>query len=49
MSWSWYAEAYELLRKHLLDDHTDKWQYNEDELRMFEDEFVYGEFKHDDV
>jgi hypothetical protein len=43
--WSWYAVAYERLRTHLREDHTDKWSHIEDELRMFEDEFVYGEFK----
>ena len=48
MSWSWYAEAYDLLRKHLMDNHDDKWAHNDDELCLFEDEFVYGEFKHGD-
>lgn len=46
--WSWYAQLHEMLEKHLLECHQDKWQYNDDELRMFEDEFVYGQFKHDD-
>ena len=45
MTWSWYAEAYELLRSHLQADHPEQWEYMEDELRMFEEEFVYGEFK----
>lgn len=48
MAWSWYADAYELLRTHLQKDHPDKWEYMEEELRMFEDEFVYGEFKDGD-
>ena len=46
--WSWYAVAYDRLRQHLMDEHDDKWAHNDDELRMFEDEFVYGEFKHGD-
>ena len=45
---SWYAEAYELLRTHLQADHADKWAHMDDELGMFEDEFVYGEFKDGD-
>ena len=48
MSWSWYADAYEHLRTHLQADHPDKWEYMEAELRMFEEEFVYGEFKDGD-
>lgn len=48
MTWAWYVEAYELLWSHLQADHADKWEYNDDEMRMFEEEFVYGEFKHND-
>ena len=46
--WAWYQDAYERLQAHLLDAHANKWAHNEDELRLFEDEFVYGEFKHGD-
>lgn len=45
--WGWYQPAWDILRQHLLDHHQDKWQYNGDELSLFEDEFVYGEFKHE--
>jgi len=47
--WAWYQPMWDKMKKHLLECHQDQWQYNDDELRMFEEEFVYGEFKNEDA
>jgi len=45
----WAHQAIEAFKWHLHQEHADHWRYNNDEIRMFEEECAYQESRDEEV
>ena len=45
----WAHQAIEAFKWHLHEEHADRWRYNNDEIRMFEEECAYQESRDGEV